>query len=138
MTRRPRKSRPTGPAPAKSPVDREARLHATADAFLESELMEETAAYLLRGRRFSALAADALNREWTVAFKSWAAGDRAAAQPRLDDLSAELRLRKLEPPYDTVAAETAALQDELRRLDPNDPRLTEKIGAFLRSRDTAN
>lgn len=139
MKKPPRKVRPSGQAPAKLAVDPEARLNETANAFLQSELMEETAAYLLRGRRFSEMATDALNRQWTMAFKSLSAGDQVADRPRMNDLSAELRLRNLEPPYDTVAAELASLRDELRQLDPTaNSALTEKIGAFLKSRDGAN
>lgn len=71
---------------------------ALAQAFIENEAMNETHDYLARGRAFSALEDDQLRAEWKHAFERAFASHEPLDLRKVDDLSAELRLRKLELP----------------------------------------
>jgi hypothetical protein len=54
-----------------------------------------------------------------------------------DDIDAEFRLRKVEPPYEAVEAELAVERAELRRLGPEGaktPELEKAIDEFLKER----
>jgi hypothetical protein len=104
----------------------EARSRALAEAFVASELADEMASYLNRGRTFRAVGEQELRSQWTAVTKLWIAQRDQADQIRMDDLSAEFRLRNLEVPWDTVKAEMAEAREEIR------------IGAFLRERDRGN
>jgi hypothetical protein len=52
----------------------------------------------------------------------------------MDDLSAELRLREIEPPYDEVKAERKALVEEIVREAPDNPGVSAKIEKFFEDR----
>ena len=140
MPKRKRKGRSTqhdrsdkGEAPVRT-----GRVEAMANAMLEDALMKETAAYLSRGRRHSTKSDDDVKRGWTAAFKGWrVAASSPDAQREMDDLAAELRLRRLEPPYDAVEAEMEAMRQEIERAGPDDPGIKETIDKFLDSLATA-
>jgi hypothetical protein len=107
------------------------RLGRVVEAIVQDAEMEETATYLSRGRTFAALDAGTLRTRWTAAFKAWF-GSRDAADCRLmDDLAAELRLRRLDLPLRTVEAEFVVMRAELREAGPGDPALTERIRQYL-------
>ena len=77
------------------------------DSILAEDAMEKNRDYVLRGRRFRDVDTDILRQRWTETFKIWAAD--LANQEVLrenNDAEAELRLRQIEPPYETVKAET--------------------------------
>ena len=76
-----------------------------------SEFLEQTADYLIRGRRFEGLPDDALRTGWILAMTKWAQS-LTDARLAVDDYSVELRLRLLEPPFAKVEAE---LQDAIQR-----------------------
>ena len=63
--------------------------------------------YLARGRRFVVLDVGQLSKSWITAVKNWLARKDRASEITMDDLTAELRLRGLEPPYDAVKQELA-------------------------------
>jgi len=67
-------------------------------AFLESEAMDQTHDYLARGRVFLALEDDQLRADWERAFERAFATREPLDVRKMDDLSAEARLRKLELP----------------------------------------
>src|SRR5260370_11999721 len=87
---------------------REDRTAAMVHAFLQNRSMEQTQAYLVRGRRFATLDAGQLSQEWITAVRSWLARKDRAREQVMDDLTAELQLRGSEPPYDAVKQELAA------------------------------
>jgi hypothetical protein len=103
------------------------------DALLQSELMEETAAYLRRGRSFSAASTEGLNELWIVAFRTWFGSRNAEDQGQMEDLAAELRLRGFDPPFDTVQAELTLARAEVREDGPSDEGIRQKIRGFLES-----
>jgi hypothetical protein len=83
-------------------------MHETATAFLQSDLMDQTHDYLMRGRRFETLSPEQLNEAWVVAFRNWI---RRHDDPReSDDYEAEMRLRNVEPSW-------ALVVNQLRELD---------------------
>jgi hypothetical protein len=71
---------------------RDRRAKANIQAFLQRRSVEQGRHYLARGRRFVILDHKRLSESWIT----------------LDDLTAELRMRGLEPPYSAVRQELAA------------------------------
>jgi hypothetical protein len=76
-------------------------------AFLQNKSLEQTQDYLVRGRRFAKLDVGQLNEDWIIVVRSWLAHKDRTKERMMDDLAAELRLRKLEPPYGAVEQELA-------------------------------
>src|SRR5262245_9064073 len=75
--------------------------------FFERRKIEQRRKYLARGRRFVVLDAGQLGKSWIAAVRNWLARKDRAAEVTMDDLTAELRLRGLEPPYEAVKHELA-------------------------------
>jgi hypothetical protein len=86
---------------------REHRAKTNIDAFLQHTSLGQRHDYLARGRRFSTLDGGQLRKSWIIAVRNWLARKDRAAELTMDDLTAELRLRGLEPPYDAVKQELA-------------------------------
>ena len=86
---------------------REARAKTNIHAFLQRSSIEQRRKYLARGRRFVILDVGQLSTSWISAVRNWLARKDRASEVRMDDLTAELRLRGLEPPYDAVKQELA-------------------------------
>jgi hypothetical protein len=76
-------------------------------AFLQRRRMEQRRNYLARGRRFVILDVEQLGKSWITAVRNWLARKDRAAEVTMDDLTAELRLRGLEPPYEAIKQELA-------------------------------
>ena len=76
-------------------------------AFLQHRSTEQRRSYLDRGRRFLVLDVGQLSKSWITAVKNWLARKDRATEVTMDDLTAELRLRGLDPPYDAVKQELA-------------------------------
>jgi hypothetical protein len=75
--------------------------------FLQRRNVEQRRKYLARGRRFVVLDAGQLGKSWIAAVRNWLARKDRAAEVTMDDLTAELRLRGLEPPYEAIKHELA-------------------------------
>ena len=75
--------------------------------FLQRKNIEQRRKYLARGRRFVVLDAGQLGKSWIAAVRNWLARKDRAAEVTMDDLTAELRLRGLEPPYEAIKHELA-------------------------------
>jgi hypothetical protein len=105
------------------------------DALMANEAMNETKAYLDRGRRFESVEANALQTQWTTSFKLWFASREASDLELLNDAAAELRLRSLEIPSDTVRNELDLAHAEIKRVGPGGIDLKPKITAFLEELD---
>jgi hypothetical protein len=116
-------------------ADADKRLEREVDAIVQSELMEETAAYLSRGRPHASLTAQEAGQQWVAAYTRWFAERTAERQREWDDLAAELRLRGLEPPYDTVRPILERMREEIRAIGLDDPALHEKIEKYLQARE---
>jgi hypothetical protein len=86
---------------------REARAKTNIHAFLQRSSIEQRRKYLARGRRFVILDAGQLSNSWISAVRNWLARKDRTSEVTMDDLTAELRLRGLEPPYDAVKQELA-------------------------------
>jgi len=86
---------------------REARAKGNIHDFLQRRNIEQTRKYLARGRRFVVLDVGQLGKSWIAAVRNWLAHKDRAAEVTMDDLSAELRLRGLEPPYQAIKHELA-------------------------------
>ena len=86
---------------------REHRAKKNIYAFLQRRSIEQRRSYLARGRRFVVLDVAQLSKSWITAVNNWLARKDRASEIMMDDLTAELRLRGLEPPYDAVKHELA-------------------------------
>ena len=86
---------------------REARAKTNIHAFLQRRSIEQRRNYLARGRRFVILDVGQLSNSWISAVRNWLARKDRTSEVTMDDLTAELRLRGLEPPYDAVQQELA-------------------------------
>jgi|SRR5436309_6181605 hypothetical protein len=116
---------------------RESRAQTKIHAFLQHRIREQRRNYLARGRRFVILEVEQLSKSWITAVRNWLACKDRAAEVTMDDLTAELRLRGLEPPYEAVKQELAirfAGTDEVanRKVVREFAR---QIGTFVRSRE---
>jgi hypothetical protein len=80
---------------------------AVVNAFLQHKSLEQMQDYLARGRRFTKLDVRQLTEDWIIAVRSWLAHKGRTKERMMDDLTAELRLRGLEPPYGAVEQELA-------------------------------
>jgi hypothetical protein len=72
------------------------------EALLADEAMIETKDYLKRGRKFESRETFQLQTQWTAAFKIWFASRESDDLQVMDDTGAELRLRNLPIPFDTI------------------------------------
>jgi hypothetical protein len=93
--------------------------------------------YLARGRRFVVLDVGQLSKSWIAAVKNWLARKDRASEITMDDLTAELRLRGLEPPYDAVkqglATRFAGIDEATQRKAGS--KFAREIGMFIRESD---
>ena len=115
---------------------REHRVNKNIYAFLQRRSIEQSRSYLARGRRFVVLDVGQLNKSWITAVNNWLARKDRASEIMMDDLTAELRLRGLEPPYDVVKQELAARvagMDETQRKAGR--KFAREIGMFIRESD---
>jgi hypothetical protein len=79
-------------------------------AYLSNQGLQNTLAYLKRGRPLSNESTESLKEHWVACFKRWAANwQDKTNEPLRDDIEAELGLRKQEPPYKAVKKEKDAL-----------------------------
>jgi hypothetical protein len=111
------------------------RFDALADAVIRGSEMDETAAYMRRGRVFSSLAVDALNLRWIEAFKRYFVSRDSESRRVFVDLGAELRLRGLEPAFDAVKPELDAIQAEIAANGPDNPGIRDAIRKFFEARN---
>jgi hypothetical protein len=106
-------------------------------AFLQRRSIEQRRNYLARGRRFVILDVGQLSNSWITAVRNWLARKDRASEVTMDDLTAELRLRGLEPPYDAVKQELAT---RFARMNEGTQRkvgreFARQVGMFLRESD---
>ena len=103
---------------------------------LQHAQMKETQDYVGRGRALASQTDDEVESVWVAMFERWFDEKTAENRRNMDDASAELRLRDLEPPYDRVKAKTDELQAEIKRLGPDafSEGLDEEIDEFLEAR----
>jgi hypothetical protein len=87
---------------------RDRRARANIQAFLQRRSIEQGRHYLTRGRRFVILDHKRLSESWVTAVRNWLARKDRTSEITMDDLTAELRMRGLEPPYSAVRQELAA------------------------------
>ena len=119
-------------------------------AFFENKRMDATADYLRRGRHLAEVDIDELNARWIACFKDYAAnfGTGHNHRPR-EDIESEMQVRGLQPPFESVAEEFAAviaaskaqadrlLRDPVR-LAQKEREITADLEAFQRSFKDAN
>jgi hypothetical protein len=106
-----------------------------AKALMLHSLMEETKAYLERGRVFARTGVEELEEKWIRAFRNWAASGHGGGTRLMDDLAAKLRLQNLEPPYAAVKAEIADMKAAIVKAGGDSPGVRAKIADFRRRRE---
>jgi hypothetical protein len=116
---------------------REHRAKKNIYAFLQRRNIDQRRSYLARGRRFIVLDVGQLSKSWITAVKNWLARKDRASEITMDDLTAELQLRGLEPPYDAVkqalATRFAGMDETTQRKAGR--KLAREIGMFIGESD---
>jgi hypothetical protein len=115
---------------------RERRAKTNIHEFLQHRSMEQRRNYLARGRRFVILDVGQLNKSWITAVRNWLARKDRAAEITMDDLTAELRLRGLDPPYEAIKQELATRStgiDEVAQKKVG-KEFARQVGMFIRER----
>jgi hypothetical protein len=80
------------------------------NSIIAEDNMENIRQYISRGRRFEHLNIEALKQRWISAFKALASDiENYQALYEYIDADAGFQLRKIEPPRDTVKADTEKL-----------------------------
>jgi hypothetical protein len=117
------------------------------EAMLASSHADEIADYLTRGRRHERLADDDLQRDFLAALEAWVPLNSARPQTRperaaltkLDDLTAEIRLRGREPPYHLSPEMCAQMGRTLRKHGgKSNPGVRAAVREFLDKWDRPN
>ena len=116
---------------------REGSTGAIVHAFLQNKSMDRTRDYLARGRRFAQLDLKQINQNWVAAVRSWLARKDPTNELMMDDLTSELALRKLHPPYGAVRhelmhrfAQTNKAQKKKKIIE-----VAREIGEFIRENE---
>ena len=116
---------------------RERRAKTNIDAFLQHTSRGQRRDYLARGRRFGTLDGGQLRESWIIAVRDWLAHKGRASELTMDDLTAELRLRGLEPPYNAVKQELAARFARINEVAQNkaEREFARQVSMFRREND---
>src|SRR5262249_23189080 len=116
---------------------REHRAKKNIYAFLQRRSIEQRRGYLARGRRFFVFDLGQLSKSWITAFKNWLSRKDRAREKKMDDLTTQLRLRGLGPPYDAVnrrvATRFAGMDGTTQRKAGR--KFAREIGMFTRESD---
>ena len=88
--------------------------------------------YLARGRRFTTFDVRQLTKDWITAVRSWLAHKDHTKERMMDDLAAELRLRRLAPPYLAVEQELAGAHTKETERKKVLRAFAREIGEFVR------
>jgi hypothetical protein len=108
----------------------ERRENAIIDALLASERMECTNRYLSMGGRFVGMETDEIKQRWIAATREFQVSCGEVDPREMDDLTSELDLRKVEPPWEAVRDETERVAQRIRRDD--DPETHARVRARIR------
>lgn len=77
--------------------------------------MEQTQSYISRGCCFSSLEDNELLERWAEATRAWYRSFGASDSREADDLSAEIKLRKLAVPNDRLSIDLEIVRREMER-----------------------
>jgi hypothetical protein len=107
------------------------------NGFLQHKSMEQIQDYLARGRRFAKLDVGQLNEDWIIAVRNWLAHKDCTNGRMMDDLAAELRLRRLEPRYGAVKQELTDRSARTKEAERNKAfrAVAREIGEFMRENE---
>jgi hypothetical protein len=91
------------------------RISAIVEGMVPARAMDENRDYLARGRSFSKTDTDELKRRCVDATRIWLRSFGATDPREMDDLTAELRLRHIDLPYESLESEFDAMRIEIQR-----------------------
>ena len=94
------------------PIEQFADALAIAESMAAAAEVDETGEYLTRGRAYKHRSRQWLNEAWVAAFRAWFNSDLPTSYRPVADIRAELSLRGVQPPYDTVRAELEIARSE--------------------------
>jgi hypothetical protein len=114
------------------------------DAWLANQRLERLEGYIKRGRPLANISLEELRARWIAAMRAWVSSLSEFDHEEREDIEAEMKLRKIEPPYDLVrdhlnairsAAEKvgAEILNDPERRDAIDRHLTAEIRQFEKS-----
>jgi hypothetical protein len=120
------------------------------DAWLANQRLEWLEGYIKRGRLLANISLEELQTRWMAAIRAWAISLSEFDHEEREDIEAEMKLRKIKPPYDLVkdqlnvirsAAEKfcAEILNDPKRRDAIDRHFTAEIRQFVnRAKGTKN
>jgi hypothetical protein len=120
------------------------------DAWLANQRLERLEGYIKRGRPLASVSLEELRARWIAAIRAWASLLREFGHEEREDIEAEMKLRKINPPFDLVEEQLIAIRAAAEKVgaellnDPDrrlaiDRLLTAEISQFeKRSKGTKN
>jgi hypothetical protein len=90
-----------------------------AESYFQHELMNETRAYIERGRSLKRSSDQDVLEFWVATFERWFEHRTTENTQNMDDAAAELRLRGLEALHEEVRSKIDVLRAEAERLGPD-------------------
>ena len=104
-------------------------------AFLQSMIanstLEDTAAYLRRGRPYAGLTAEKVADLWASGLKAWLPERATADMGQFCDAGAELHLRGIAPPFEAARTELEMARSQLS--DDDEEALRNAVRRFAKS-----
>jgi hypothetical protein len=105
-----------------------------AETYFQHELMNETRAYIERGRSLTQSSDQDVLEFWVTTFERWFEHRTTENTQNMDDAAAELRLRGIEEPHERVMSKIEELRSEMERLGPDaqpPEELVQRVKDFL-------
>lgn len=103
--------------------------HSLVAAFLGDMEMEQTRAYLARGRVYAELPDKVLRKRWAKAYEAFFVAEDASVETELHDADAEIRLRGLKPPLHLIRSALKVVNQRIKAAtsSENDKRVVDSI-----------
>src|ERR1700683_212794 len=104
------------------------------DAWLANQRLEQLEGYIKRGRSLANISVGELRARWMAAIRAWASSLSEFDHEEREDIEAEMKLRKTEPPYDLVREQLNAIRIAAKNVGAeilNDPERRDAIDRHL-------
>jgi hypothetical protein len=104
------------------------------DAWLANQRIERLEGYIKRGRLLAHISLEELRARWIATIRAWANSLSDFNHEEREDIEAEMKLRKIKPPYDLVKDRLNAIRSAAEKFGAeilNDPERREAIDRHL-------
>ena len=104
------------------------------DAWVANQRLERLEGYIKRGRPLANLSLEELRARWINAIRDWASSLSNFDHEEREDIEAEMKLRKIDPPFDLVVDQLNAIRSAAEKVGVailNDPERRDAIDRHL-------